>query len=141
MKVPVARWKTRLRFIFLLKVKSKLSRDFWESRNCAAFCWFRGLAVSSSTGPKRVRDTAQVVPWKDPPPGVPPPVPVHRDQRGDTKALILLRGTAHCARAMESDLRIPPRSPSFESSRSLFWVIVSLPYLGLTRLSLRRDYK
>jgi hypothetical protein len=35
MNAPVARSKTRLRFIFLLKAKSKLSRVFCESRNCA----------------------------------------------------------------------------------------------------------
>ena len=37
MKVPVDRSKTRLRFIFLLKMKSKLSRVFCESRNWACF--------------------------------------------------------------------------------------------------------
>src|SRR5271165_5702599 len=35
MNVPADRSKTRLRFIFLLKAKSKLSRVFWESRNWA----------------------------------------------------------------------------------------------------------
>ena len=37
MKAPVARSKTRLRFIFLLKVKSKESSVFWGSRNRACF--------------------------------------------------------------------------------------------------------
>src|SRR5271157_379757 len=48
MKVPLARSKIRLRFIFLLKAKSKLSRVFWESRNCA--CFFRR---SSKRSPRR----------------------------------------------------------------------------------------
>src|SRR5271165_1403540 len=47
-KPAVARSKTRLRFIFLLKAKSKLSRVFWESRNCA--CFFRR---SSKRSPRR----------------------------------------------------------------------------------------
>src|SRR5215472_12333576 len=37
MKVPVARSNTRLRFIFGLKVKSKLSRVLLGSRNAACF--------------------------------------------------------------------------------------------------------
>src|SRR2546430_10116448 len=39
---------SRLRFIFLLKVKSKLSRVFWESRNCACF-----VRRSSKRSPRR----------------------------------------------------------------------------------------
>ena len=34
-KAPVARSNTRVRFIFLLKSKSKLSSVLWESRNAA----------------------------------------------------------------------------------------------------------
>src|SRR5437879_4372594 len=38
MKEAVARSKTRERLSFLLKLKSKLSRVFCGSRNCACFC-------------------------------------------------------------------------------------------------------
>src|SRR5208282_4909490 len=38
MKLPVASSNTRLRFIFLLKSKSKLSRVAWGSRNSACLC-------------------------------------------------------------------------------------------------------
>src|SRR5207249_1582748 len=48
MKLAVARSKTRLRFIFLLKLKSKLSSVFCGSRNCAAF-----LRRSSRRSPRR----------------------------------------------------------------------------------------
>jgi hypothetical protein len=47
MKAPVATSNTRLRFIFLLKLKSKLSRVFCGSRNSACF-----LLRSSKRSPR-----------------------------------------------------------------------------------------
>src|SRR5260370_324878 len=49
MKAPVARSKTRLRFIFLLKLKSKLSRLLCGSRNSACL-----VLRSSKRSPRRV---------------------------------------------------------------------------------------
>src|SRR5437016_6816834 len=56
MNAAVARSKTKLRFIFLLKSKSKLSKLTCGSRNCACF-----RRRSSSRSPRRVSssDTRQ----------------------------------------------------------------------------------
>src|ERR1019366_2326560 len=56
MKVPAERSKTRLRFIFLLKAKSKLSRVLCESRNWA--CFFRRSSRRSPPEGEFVGDQA-----------------------------------------------------------------------------------
>src|SRR6266702_3442711 len=61
MKAPAARSKTRLRFIFLLKAKSKLSRVFCASRNWA--CFFRRSSRRSHAGRVRRRPGKRAGRW------------------------------------------------------------------------------
>ena len=99
-KVAVARSNSRLRFIFLLKLKSKLSSVPCGSRNCACF-----RRRSSTRSPPRVSSS---------------------DTRQERKSIGAIGSACACCRRVSSTAAMPPRC-SFRKARfssiDSFWLL------------------